>query len=96
MRDPHRWRTIGLWCLGLGTLSLSWLWVGAGHSAGLGFALSSSALWVSCLAGCWRCSGTRKALARGESEPDWDYAASGWRREDWQQFVIPKLPLRYT
>jgi hypothetical protein len=38
----------------------------------------------------------KQALARGESEPDWHYA--GWRveAEDWQQFVIPKLPLRYT
>ena len=39
MRDPHRWRTIGLWCLGLGALSLAWLWVGVGHSAGLRAAL---------------------------------------------------------
>ncbi len=39
MRDPHRWRTVGLWSLGLGVLSLTWLWVGAGHSAGVQAAL---------------------------------------------------------
>jgi hypothetical protein len=102
MRDPHRWRTMGLWDLGLGALSLAWLWVGAGHSAGLGFALiffGALGVVVGGLLALFRHQDVRakQALARGESEPDWHYARlAGWRREDWQQFVIPKLPLRYT
>ena len=39
MRDPHRWRTIGLWRLGPGALSLAWLWMRAGHRTGVSIAL---------------------------------------------------------
>lgn len=35
MRNPHRGRTIGLWCLGGGALSFAWLWVDSPHSEGV-------------------------------------------------------------
>ena len=45
MRDPYRWRAVGLWSLSLGALSLiAWLWLGAGRSGGIGVALLAFAV----------------------------------------------------
>ena len=97
MRDPHRWRTIGLWCLGLGALSLAWLWLGTGHSAGGRFVLMFFGGWGVALGGIvafmqHQNVRAKQALARGED------IIARWRvdADDWQRFVIPKLPLRYT
>ena len=88
MRDPHRWRTIGLWCLGLGAFSLAgWFWVGTDH---VGVRV---ALFVAGVLGV--VFGTmmavfqhqyvraKEALARGEN------IIARWRveAEDWQRFV---------
>ncbi len=88
MRDPHRWRTIGLWCLGLGALSLAWLWVGAGHSAGLRAALIFFGAVGVAFGGWVALFGhqdvrAKQALARGED------IIARWRVEaaDWQRFV---------
>ncbi len=97
MRDPHRWRTIGLWSLGLGALSLTWLWLGPAHTAGVrGALIFFGAVGVAFggLLALFRHQDVRakQALARGED------IIARWRveAEDWQRFVIPKLPLRYT
>ncbi len=88
MRDPHRWQTIGLWCLGLGALSLTWLWVGAGHSTGVRAALIFVGA-VGVVFGGWialfghQDVRAKQALARGED------IIARWRveTEDWQRFV---------
>ncbi len=88
MRDPHRYRTIGLWCLGLGALSLAWLWVGAGHSTGVRAALIFVGA-VGVVFGGWialfghQDVRAKQALARGED------IIARWRveTEDWQRFV---------
>ncbi len=88
MRDPHRWRTIGLWCLGLGALSLAWLWTGAGHSVGVRGALiflGAVGVVFGGLLALFRHQDVRakQALARGED------IIARWRveAEDWQRFV---------
>ncbi len=88
MRDPHRWRTIGLWCLGVGTLSLAWLWVGAGYSAGVRGALIFFGA-VGVVFGGWLALfghqdvRAKQALGRGED------IIARWRveAEDWQRFL---------
>ena len=88
MRDPHRWRTIGLWCLGLGALSLvAWLWVGADH-VGVRVALfvfGAMGVAFGGIVALYRHQDVRakEALARGED------IIARWRveAEDWQRFV---------
>ncbi|CAN5468883.1 hypothetical protein BH18VER1_BH18VER1_14270 [soil metagenome] len=88
MRDPHRWRTIGLWSLGLGALSLAWLWLGAGHSVGVRAALiffGAVGVISGGLLTLFRHQDVRakQALARGEG------IIARWRveAEDWQRFL---------
>ena len=88
MRDPHRWRTIGLWCLGLGALSLVLLWAGAGQSTGVRAALIFFGA-VGVAFGFWialfghQDVRAKQALARGED------IIARWRvgADDWQRFV---------
>jgi len=88
MRDPHRWRTIGLWCLGLGALSLAWLWVGGPHTEGVWAALFFFGA-VGVVFGGFvaffqhQYVRAKQALARGED------IIARWRVEaaDWQRFV---------
>lgn len=71
MRDPHRWRTIGLWRLSLAALSLiAWLWVGADH-VGVRVALLSFGAVGMVFGGFLASFGhqdvrAKEALARGE------------------------------
>ena len=89
MRDPHRWRTIGLWSLGLGALSLvAWFWVGTGNSVGVRIALFFFGAVGVVLGGILAFSRhqdvrAKQALARGED------IIARWRveAEDWQRFV---------
>ncbi len=88
MRDPHRWRTIWLWCLGLGAVSLaSWFWVDHSYVAvrvalfvfgGVGVTFGG---WLAFFA--HQDLRAKQALARGED------VIARWRVEadDWQRFV---------
>ncbi len=88
MRDPHRWRTIGLWGFGLGALSLAWLWLGTGHSVGVRFALIFFGAVGVAFGGVvvllqHQNVRAKQALARGED------IIARWRveAEDWQRFL---------
>ena len=88
MRDPHRYRTIGLWGLGLGALSLAWLWVGTGHSVGVRFTLIFFGALGVAFGGVLALLQhqnvrAKQSLARGED------IIARWRVEaaDWQRFV---------
>ena len=88
MRNPNRWRTIGLWCFGLGGLSLAaWFWVDADH-VGVRVALfffGAMGVMVGGLVAFFQHQHVRakQALARGED------IIARWRVEaaDWQRFV---------
>ncbi len=88
MRDPHRWRTIGLWGLGLGALSLALLPLGYDQGVGVRFAL----MWVGAMGVMFggflalfqhQYVRAKQALARGED------LIARWRVEadDWQRFL---------
>ncbi len=88
MRDPHRWRTIGLWGLGLGALSLALLPLGYDQGVGVRFAL----MWVGAMGVMFggflalfqhQYVRAKQALARGED------IIARWRVEadDWQRFL---------
>lgn len=88
MRDPRRWRTIGLWCLGVGALSFAFLWLGGPHREGVWIAsFLVGALGVMCggMLALFRHQDVRamRALARGED------IIARWRVEvdDWKRFV---------
>ncbi len=89
MRNPHRGRTIALWGLGLGALSLiAWLWLGAGDSGGVGVALlffGFAGVIFGGMVAFFQHQNVRatQALARGED------IIARWRveAEDWQRFV---------
>lgn len=88
MRNPQRWRTVGLWCLGLGALSLAWLWVGGPHTAGVWAALFFFGALGVMFGGIVALFGhqdvrAKEALAGGED------IIARWRveAEDWQRFV---------
>ena len=88
MRDPYRWRSIGLCCVGVGALSFAWLWLGWPHAEG-----ARAALFVVGPAGVifggmlalfqHQYVRAKEALARGEN------IIARWRVEadDWQRFV---------
>ena len=87
MRDPHRWRTIGLWGLGLGTLSLTaWFWAGGGFSVGARVALfvfGALAVAFGGLMAFFQHQNVRakEALARGDDViARWRVEAEGWQR----------------
>ncbi len=82
MRDPHRYRTVGLWSLGLGALSLAWVWLGAGHGVGVRAALIFFGAMGVAFGGVLvllqhQNVRAKQALARGEDI----IAADGWRRK---------------
>ena len=88
MRNPNRWRTIGLWCVGLGGLSLAaWFRVGA-DQVGVRVALfffGAMGVMVGGLVALFQHQNVRakQALARGEDIiARWRVAAA-----DWQRFV---------
>ena len=88
MRNPHRWRTIGLWGLGLGALSLAALWLGNGHSTGVWIALfwfGAVGVVFGGMLALFQHQNVRakERLARGED------IIARWRveAEDWQRFV---------
>lgn len=88
MRNPHRWRTIGLFGLGLGALSFAWLWLGPPHTAEIWaalFFLGAAGVVFGGLVAFFQDQNVRarQALARGED------VIARWRVEaaDWQRFV---------
>jgi hypothetical protein len=88
MRNPHPWRTIGLWCLGLGALSFAWLWLGGPHTEGIWAALfffGAVGVVFGGFVAFFQHQNVRakQALARGED------IIARWRveAEDWQRFV---------
>ena len=88
MRHPHRYRTIGLWCLGLGALSLGWLWLGGPHTPGVWAALFFVGVMSVIVGGfvtlfAHQDVRAKQALGRGED------IIARWRveAEDWQRFV---------
>ncbi|MEO5722110.1 MAG: hypothetical protein ABIR71_11650 [Chthoniobacterales bacterium] len=88
MRNPHRWRTIGLWGFGLGALSLALLPVGYDQGVGvrftfifvgaMGVVFGGIAAWLQ-----HQNVQANQALARGED------IIARWRveAEDWQRFL---------
>ena len=88
MRNPRRWRSIGLWCVGFGALSFIWLWAGGPHSEPVWIALvffGAAGLVYGGMLACIQHQYVRakQALARGED------IIARWRVEadDWQRFV---------
>src|SRR5687767_12414656 len=87
MRNPRRWRTIGLWGLGLGALSLiAWFWVGASGNVGVRVALfvfGAMGIAFGGITALLQHQNVRakEALARGEEIiARWRVAADDWRR----------------
>ena len=88
------------WALGVSASERSrfaWLWLSPAHTAGVRFAsifFGAVGVVFGGLLALFRHQDVRakQALARGED------IIARWRveAENWQQFVIPKLPLRYT
>ena len=89
MRNSDRARTIGLWCVGLGAVSLvAWLWPGQSHSVGVRVALLLFAIWGIVFGGLFtlfrhQYVRAKQALERGEDViARWHVEA-----EDWESFV---------
>ena len=88
MRHPHRARTVALWFVGLGAISLAaWFWVGTEH-VGVRVALFVFGTMALAFGGLFALFGhqdarAKEALARGED------IIARWRVEadDWQRFV---------
>ena len=88
MRNPQRWRTIGLWCLGLGTLSFATLWLGGPHTEGVWAALFSFGAMGVILGGLVAFFQHQNVRAKQALEGGKDLIAR-WRVEadDWRRFV---------
>ena len=86
MRDPRRWRTIGLWCVGLGAVSFALLGLGGPHGEGVWSALffvgAAGVVFGGMLAFFQhQYVRAQQALARGEDIiARWRVAAGDWQR----------------